>query len=539
MELRGKNMRLKRLFLSLIILLIVVSLSACHGKKALKSFEAPETFDESKEYEISFWAKNDSNVTQKKIYNKAISDFEALYPNIKVTLKSYTDYSKIYNDVITNINTNTTPNVCITYPDHVATYMDGDNIVVPLDDLIDNSKYGLGGSDVKFDSVNKNEVIDKYLNECFVYSNYYLLPFMRSTEAVYINKDYVENLGYTIPDILTWDFMFEVAIKAMEEKNESDVLIPIIYKSTDNMMIQMLKQLDAPYSDSNGNIELFNDETTKILLKINELCKKEAFSTFKISSYPGNFYNRGECIFAIDSTAGSTWIGTDAPLMDIPKDTVKEFETIIRMVPQYDTSKPKMISQGPSLCLFNKDDPNEVIASWLFMQYLITNDVQIAYSMTEGYIPVTNKAINSDEYKDYLSRRGEDNNTHYKVKIDVSKMLIDNINNTFTTDVFRGSASLRDAAGQLIEEVAKATMNYNVDKDYIENKIYPKVLSLYPSIASTYRSGLDNKIKYDTMPKTSIALLVSIGIIWMAILSYLIYNRVKQIKIKNNNKSED
>ena len=36
-----------------------------------------------------------------------------------------------------------------------------------------------------------------------------------------------------------------------------------------------------------------------------------------------------------------------------------------------------MISQGPSVCIFNKDDPQEVLASWLFAQFLLTDEVQI------------------------------------------------------------------------------------------------------------------------------------------------------------------
>ena len=112
----------------------------------------PEEFDLSKHYEITFWAKNDTNKTQTAIYEQAISDFEALYPNITVNLRLYTDYGKIYNDVITNILTNTTPNVCITYPDHIATYLTGANVVVPLEDLFADKNYGLGGSQVRFDS---------------------------------------------------------------------------------------------------------------------------------------------------------------------------------------------------------------------------------------------------------------------------------------------------------------------------------------------------------------------------------------------------
>ena len=113
-------MRKKRITFTALILSSLL-LTGCHGKEGLSAFQPPEEFDLSREYEITFWAKNDTNKTQTAIYEKAISDFENLYPNITVNLRLYTDYGKIYNDVITNIATNTTPNVCITYPDHIAT----------------------------------------------------------------------------------------------------------------------------------------------------------------------------------------------------------------------------------------------------------------------------------------------------------------------------------------------------------------------------------------------------------------------------------
>lgn len=187
---------MKKLVSLLALLLLLLPLSSllvsCHGSRGLDEFVMPSVFDESKNYEITFWAKNDTNKTQTEIYKKAISDFEEIYPNITVNLRLYTDYNKIYNDVITNISTGTTPNVCITYPDHIATYLTGTNVVVPLDDLMDNEKYGLGGSEVKFDSVEKDEIIPQFLNEGRINGLQYALPFMRSTEACYVNKTYVE-----------------------------------------------------------------------------------------------------------------------------------------------------------------------------------------------------------------------------------------------------------------------------------------------------------------------------------------------------------
>ena len=172
-------------------LLACIFLVGCHGKKEQLQFEIPQEFDESKQYEITFWAKNDTNIAQTRVYEKAIDDFMKIYPNININLRLYTDYGRIYNDVITNIATGTTPNVCITYPDHIATYMTGNNNVVPLGQLFEDEKYGLNGTDVKFESVGLEEIVPQFLDECYLNGNYYAIPYMRSTEACYVNKTYV------------------------------------------------------------------------------------------------------------------------------------------------------------------------------------------------------------------------------------------------------------------------------------------------------------------------------------------------------------
>ena len=501
------------------------------------SFDVPDEFDTAKKYEINFWAKNDTNMTQVEIYQKAVADFEALYPNIKVNLKLYTDYGRIYQDVITNIATKTTPDVCITYPDHIATYLTGDNIVVPLDQLMADEKYGLSGSEVRFDSVAADEIVEKFLIEGQIDGVQYALPFMRSTEACYVNKTYVEKLGYELPETLTWEFMWEVAEAAMAKDsngnfkvNGKKTLIPVIYKSTDNMMIQMLYQKGAGYSTPEGEMLLFNDETRELLFDIASHAETGSFSTFKISSYPANFLNAGECIFAIDSTAGATWMGADAPLVDIPEESRVDFETVVMTIPQYDTENPMMISQGPSLCVFNNEDPQRVIASWLFAQFLLTNDVQIAYSQTEGYAPVTLKAQNSAEYVDYLAREGEDGELYYDIKLKATKLLIENTDNTFVTPVFNGSASLRNAAGQLIEEVTKARRrNKTVDDAFID-KLYNDMYSLYRLDSFVSDSSESPKKEFGALPVESVALISTLGVTWLAIGGYVAVDFVRKRK---------
>ncbi len=530
------------IFFAILTVLCSLFVTGCHGAGDTKAFKMPERFDTSEETEITFWAKNDTNKAQTDIYNKAAEDFEKIYPNVHVNIRFYTDYGKIYNDVITNISTGTTPNVCITYPDHIATYLTGNNQILDIGTLIDDERFGLGGSEVLFDAPKKDEMVDKYLSECMIGGHLYALPYMRSTEALYVNKTYVEKLGFELPDTVTWDFIWEVSEAAMEKDadgnfkiNGQNVMIPFIYKSTDNMMIQMLRQKGFDYTAEDGSVLLFNENTRGLLYEISKHAGTRAFSTFKISSYPANFLNAGQSIFAVDSTAGSTWMGPDAPLSDIcSDDIINDIEVVVRKVPQYDPDSPVMISQGPSICIFNKKNTNEVLASWLFTQFLLTNDVQIAYARTEGYIPVTKKAQESAEYTDYLARRGEDNKEYYSIKIDATRLLLDNIENTFITPVFNGSASVRDAAGQLIENTVKSMRrNQKVDDDYFV-KLYAEVVSLYrlDQLGASVSDG-EKAPDLGPLPGGAKALIATICGVWILILAYLAFVRIRQKCMKN------
>ena len=506
----------------LLVALLMGLMTGCHSAVQRREFAVPEEFDNSRTYEITFWAKNENNETQQSIYAQAVADFEAIYPNIKVNLKLYSDYNMIYQDVITNISMDKTPNICITYPDHIATYLTSADCVIPLDVLFADEKYGLGGSEVLFDSVKQEEIVDSFLSECVIAGQHYAMPYMRSTEACYVNKTYVEALGFTLPETLTWDFIWEVSEKALQQGadgnyliNGQSVMLPVIYKSTDNMMIQMLQQSNAGYSTAEGEVLIFNDTTYEILSMVKQQVENGAFDTFKNVSYPGNFFNRGQCIFAIDSTAGSTWMGADAPLVDIPDEQRVQFETVVMSIPQVDPGNPQMISQGPSVCVFNKSDPQEVLASWLFAQFLLTDEVQIAYSQTEGYVPVTTKAQQNPVYLDYLSRAGEDNDLYYQVKLDAVQMLLNNLDNTFVTPVFNGSASLRNAAGQMIEEVAKAVRRKKTVDEAFMQKLQTDMTSLYH--LDEFASGSIAQQEFGPLPRASVILLSTLAFAWLCI----------------------
>ena len=60
------------------LLILCLLLTGCHGTLAestggaAENITAPEEFDESKPYTVTFWAKNDTNKAQTAVYEQAI-----------------------------------------------------------------------------------------------------------------------------------------------------------------------------------------------------------------------------------------------------------------------------------------------------------------------------------------------------------------------------------------------------------------------------------------------------------------------------------
>ena len=54
----------KKLALCCALMLCLIALTSCHHQVNRSDFTVPESFDDTKETEIVFWAKNDTNINQ-------------------------------------------------------------------------------------------------------------------------------------------------------------------------------------------------------------------------------------------------------------------------------------------------------------------------------------------------------------------------------------------------------------------------------------------------------------------------------------------
>ena len=140
---------------------------------------------------------------------------------------------------------------------------------------------------------------------------------------------------------------------------------------------------------------------------------------------------------------------------------------------------------------------------------------------------MTSKDQSDPLYRDYLDKKGSDNNEHYKVKIEAAELLMANTDNTFVTPVFNGSASVRDASGQLIENVVKSVRRKKTVDDAYIDQLYKDVKSLYHLDQGAMAAGATGKSDLGKLPAASVVLLTAIVIAWLIIGGYALYEKIK------------
>ena len=445
---------MKKIIVSIILVLAlclnIFALASCQSNVNDTNVEVPEEgFDTSKPVTITFYHTMGQNL--RDVLDRYIVEFNKLYPNITINHSQVGGYDDVRNQIQTEIAVGGQPNIAYCYPDHVALY----NIAkatISMDNLIasdatvtraDGSTETLGLTQAQID-----DFIKGYYDEGkqFGDDKMYTLPLSKSTEILYYNKTFFDKNNLTVPT--TWDEM-EALCKKIKELDPD--CIPLGYDSESNWFITMCEQMKSPYTSSGENHFLFDNETNRnFVKKFRDWYQKGYVTTQEISGgYTSSLFTKaenesGNSYMSIGSSAGATHQRPTKGADGYP------FEVGIATVPQIDAANPKVISQGPSLCIFNKTDSQEVLASWLFVKYLTTNvDFQAEFSMVSGYIPVIKSVNDHPIYKaEFLDKAdGGDNITALSAKVGLAQEKA-----YYTSPAFNGSSAARDQVGLLMQK---------------------------------------------------------------------------------------
>ena len=429
----------KRVVAAVLLIVMLMSLAACGAKNEVAgtpagNFVVPEGGYDGSAVTVKFYNTMGTNLTP--VLEAHIAEFNKLYPNITIESVNVGGYDDVRDQISTEITVGNQPNIAYCYPDHVAMYNLA-KAVTTLDSLIDHPELGLTAEQ-------KADFIEGYYNEGKQFGDglMYTLPLSKSTEVLYYNKTFFEANNLTVPT--TWDELEAVCAKIKEIDPNS---IPLGYDSEANWFITMCEQYGSPYTSATGDHFLFdNEQNHAFVKKFNEWYQKGYLTTQNIyGNYTSGLFVSQTGIrsyMSIGSSAGATH---QRPAADASGNY--PFEVGITTIPQVSAENKKVISQGPSLCIFQKENPQEVIASWLFVKYLTTNvQFQAEFSIASGYVPVLKSVANDPAYAEFIKNADGGN----FISALSAKVCLEQADAYYTSPAFNGSSKARDEAGKLL-----------------------------------------------------------------------------------------
>jgi multiple sugar transport system substrate-binding protein len=404
-----------------------------------------------------------------------IAEFNAKYPQYKAVPSYYSgSYTALEQDVIKGFSAGNYPDLVQCYPDHVAEYLSYGK-AVELNQFIDSSDANVG-----LTADEKADYITAFMKEGQQYSvaGTYSLPNCKSTELMFWNKDVLQGLvlnqtghvinegkalGQTYFDNLTWEELFDNFCPAIAAYNDSlaadkkilktdqDYHSIFAYDSDDNLFITLAEQYGYAYTSVNqttgkGSADFNNANMLGLMKKFNAAANA-GYIISKGSAggnYTNTYFTKQNTLFSVGSTGGVKYQFSSSNPMDVG----------VARIPHAAGKDPKVISQGPSVCVLSHgtDETSKLKAkgAYLLWKTMTTAKNSLNWGLNSGYMPVRTSNYSDQEYITANDETAQDLKTAERLMARSATYSQKILGEMYSSPVFVGSSACRSAGSAIM-----------------------------------------------------------------------------------------
>ncbi|MCE9654529.1 extracellular solute-binding protein [Clostridium celatum] len=371
----------RRLLASLMTAVIAVtSLAGCS-----KNDTTSENIVTELQQPISIEMWHYMNGKQAEVLQSIVDDFNNTNTlGITVTASSQGSIVDLNKKVIAASQSNTLPAIVNIYPD-AATGLINEDKVVDLTPYVNSETVGMA-DDIK------NDFIPDFISELSQWgeNKIYGLPMTKSTEVLYVNKNALEKLGYTVDDLkdLTFEKLAEISQKAKDELG----IAGFGFDSSSNAFISTLKEDGKDFVQLDGKINIINDWSKEFMQFFREKTQSGAFRVPGEDKFLSGPFSNGDLLAYQGSSAGFAHINTNGA-----------FEVAVVEVPHFEGKDKAVIQQGASLFVTKDVSPEAQYAAYEFIKFATNTENTAKFATGTGYLPVRKSAQDSTVVQEVLA----------------------------------------------------------------------------------------------------------------------------------------
>ena len=358
--------------------LVMTTLAGCSSKSGSSDMVTELT----EPITIEMW--HYMNGGQAEALNSIIEDFNATNDKgITVNAISQGSIGDLNKKVISAAQSNSLPAIINVYPD-LATGLIEDNKLVDLALFINDENVGMADEMDYF--------VDTFIEETSQWGEgkIYGLPMTKSTEVLYVNKNMLESLGYTLEDLedLTFEKLAEISNKAVTELGVAG----FGFDSSSNAFISSLKMDGPDFVESNGTINVDNEWVREYMTFFQQQAQSGAFRIAGEDKFLSNPFVNQKMLCYQGSSAGYAYLNNDGA-----------FEIAVVEVPVFQGKDKAVMQQGASLFVTNNVSAEAQYAAYEFVKFATNAENTAKFATATGYLPVRKSAIETDIVKNILN----------------------------------------------------------------------------------------------------------------------------------------
>ncbi|MBB6734993.1 ABC transporter substrate-binding protein [Cohnella zeiphila] len=319
--------------------------------------------------------------------NKIVSDFNASHPDIQVQAVFQGKYDDSLNKLKATLGSSEGPDIIQVY-EIGSRFMADSQAITPMQKFIDQDSFDLSQLEPH---ILQYYTVDGKLNA---------MPFNTSNPILYYNKDAFKAAGLDPEKPPTTYEEFEKDAKALTKKGQAGASIAIYGW----FMEQFFANQNADYlNNGNGRTSPATESLVNADAGVNTLTWWKRMIDAKTATNLGRNTDDTDAAFAAGQIAMT--LDSTASLRNIVNQVGGKFEVGTGFLPRpASANQGGVVVGGASLYIMNNKPEDEQQASWKFIKYLTSPEVQATWSVSTGYFPITKAAYDQQVLKDNMAK---------------------------------------------------------------------------------------------------------------------------------------
>lgn len=385
---------------------------------------------------------------------------EAIVDNFNETndqdITVVSEFQGTYDDAITKLRSASLGNLdadVVQIYDIGTRYMIDSDLTIPMQQFIDSESYDVS-------QIEPN--IAAYYT---VEDNLYSMPFNSSTPVLYYNEALFEAAGIEeAPSTLA-----EIG-EMQDALTEAGAQMPISLTIYGWFVEQFIAKQGLEFVNNGNGREAIPTEVEFIENGAMQNILEEWYALYESGAAPNVGRDGGSPEFVSGQSA--MMIGSTSSLSSIMSEVGGEFEVGTAYLPSISEEDEGGVSiGGASVWAMDNEDSDKAQASWEFIKYLVTPEIQAEWASATGYFPITTATHEEEVFKqnieefpqfqtaiDQLHASNPESQGAFLSVFPEARQIVENE----IENMLNGSATPESAAQEMADQINEALENYNL-----------------------------------------------------------------------------